>query len=303
MQLSFWRIGPSLIGVAATFFLASPGSAASIFGPASDYTVLYEGNGGNTLHITNVTVNGNIGVGNTGKVDDSGPSSITGRLDFSAPNTGQFSNSNGSNVGPTSVNYNVAAVTSALSTVNSLSTSLGGESGTGVSISGNQTINASAGTLDSNGNEVFNVNSYSENDGNLLTINGNGHNVVLNFSLGNVNLKGDVALGGGLTPDQVIFNFFDSGSNIQLNTNASTYSSLAFQGVILAPNDAISVVNANLNGRVFGGDTHDMQIVSGTTINTPTSVPEPSTYLLAAIGLLAVGFARRKLFTRSADLH
>jgi hypothetical protein len=30
---------------------------------ASQYAVLYEGTGGHTLHITNVTINGNVGVG------------------------------------------------------------------------------------------------------------------------------------------------------------------------------------------------------------------------------------------------
>jgi hypothetical protein len=47
-------------------------------------------------------------VGGTGNVQDSGPSDITGVLDFSAANTGQFSTAPG-NSGPTSVNYNVSA--------------------------------------------------------------------------------------------------------------------------------------------------------------------------------------------------
>jgi hypothetical protein len=61
---------------------------------------------------------------------------------------------------------------------------------------------------------------------------------------------------------------------------------------ILAPNDAISLVNANLDGRFFGGDSFDMQIVSGDHINSPAPTPEPSTLILLASALLGfVGLA------------
>jgi hypothetical protein len=62
---------------------------------------------------------------------------------------------------------------SALATVNSLSTTLGAEAGTSLAINGNQTINASSGTLQVvNGHQyrVFNITSYSETDGKVVTI-------------------------------------------------------------------------------------------------------------------------------------
>lgn len=261
-------------------------------GLAADYAVLYEGIGGHNLSITNVTINGNVGVGGTGAVQFSGPGTIAGQLDFSATNSGQFSNSNGSNVGPTSVNYSVAEVTNALGTVNSLNSSLAGL-GSSLAISGNQTINESAGQLDTVGGvtyRVFNVASYSVGNGNLVTIvgDGSGDPVVFNFAFNsNVNLGGDVAL-GGLSDDQVLWNFTTSGKNIHLNNNASSFPlPAAFQGDILAPNDAISLVNANLDGRVFGGDSSDMQIVSGDTINAPKAAPEPATLSLLATALVA----------------
>jgi choice-of-anchor A domain-containing protein len=247
-------------------------------GGVSGYTVLYEGTGGHNLQITNVSIGGNVGVGGTGHVQFSGPGTIGGRLDFSAANTGQYSNNNRSNVGPTSVNYNVSAVTTALSTVNGLSTSLGGLPGTSITLNNaNQTVNESSGELQTTGGNtyrVFNVTSYSENNGDVVTISGDGSGdtVVFNFtSNNNVNLGGDVVLTGGLTPDQVIWNFASSNQNIQLNNNASSYPypTYAYRGVILAPNDKLSVVNSSLIGRVYGGDSGDMQIVSGDNIHTP----------------------------------
>ena len=87
--------------------------------------------GTHNLSITNVTLGANVGVGSgvggsgVGNVTFSGPGIVTGRLDFAPGQTNQFSNNNGSNVGPASVNTNVAAVTSAISTVTSLNSSLG----------------------------------------------------------------------------------------------------------------------------------------------------------------------------------
>jgi len=82
-----------------------------------------------------------------------------------------------------------------------------------------------------------------------------------------------------------------SAENIQLNNNASSYPLPdAFMGVILAPNDCISLTNANLDGRVLGGDSCDMQIVSGDTINVPSSpVPEPGSLALFASALASFG--------------
>src|SRR5215831_5160456 len=83
-------------------------------GPALNYAVLFQGGGTNTLQVTNVTINGNVGVAHTGHMTDSGPSTITGRIDFAAANTGQFSNNNGSNFIGGSVNYNVSDAATAM---------------------------------------------------------------------------------------------------------------------------------------------------------------------------------------------
>ena len=258
-------------------------------GDALNYDVIYTGTGGHNLQITNVTVNGNIGVGGTGVVQDSGPSTINGSVDFSAANTGQFHNTNGSNVISGGEIYNDASITSDLTSLSLLSATYGLEPGTHVAINGNTTIHASSGVLDAHGNRVFDITSYSSGNGKTLTIDGDGHDVVLNFLYNsNVNLGGDVNL-VDLTPDQVLFNFDTFGKNISLNNNASSYPfPLSFKGIILAPEDAISLTNAALQGRVYGGGSSDMQIVSGTTIHEPVGVPEPAPVLPFA-GLLTLG--------------
>src|SRR5258705_2199626 len=122
------RINPSRAAVAAAaWLLASAGLAQAgtiNIGAGSDYGLLFEGLGGNTLQITNTTVNGNVGVGNNGQANLGGPGTISGRIDFFAPNTGQLSGSNVTVGG--GGNYNVAAVAAALNTGNNLNISLGG---------------------------------------------------------------------------------------------------------------------------------------------------------------------------------
>jgi choice-of-anchor A domain-containing protein len=301
------RLLTTLTAFAALLLAALPIQQARAdgfsLGGATAYAVLYEGGGGNQLSITNVTVNGNIGVAGTGTVQFSGPGTINGSLDFAASNTGQFSNTNGSNVGPTSTNYSVGAVQTDMNYVNTLSSTLGGYAGNSVAINvgngGNQIINASSGNL-VNGNEVFNVSGINFVNGATLTINGDGlgHNVVFNIGQSaDGQFGGVIVLTGGLTSDNVLFNFVGGanlmgGDSSQLNNNGEAF----LTGTFLDPNGAISVVHTDLNGRIFGGDTTNMQIVSGDTINQAIATPEPSSLALLATGLFSlVGFARRKL--------
>ena len=108
---------------------SGPSANPALAGVLGQYAVLFDSGTGNQLSIANDTVSGNIGVYGPGSVAFSGPGTINGRLDFSAPNKNQFHNTNGSNVGPTSVNYNVSAVTTARNAIVSLSTALGGAAG------------------------------------------------------------------------------------------------------------------------------------------------------------------------------
>jgi hypothetical protein len=298
------RISMSALGLFLLVAFAVPQAARAgfVLGSASDYAVLFEGGGNNTLQITNVTVNFNIGIGGTGKATDSGPSTVNGRIDFSAGNTLQFSNNNIANVISGGVHYNVSGVTTALNTVNSLNTTLGAESGTNVNIAGTTTINASAGVLDANGNRVFKVTGFNTTNSDVLTINGDGagDSVVLNFIGLSANFNNQVKL-NGISEDKVLYNFvggsnLTGGPTLQINDNASSSPSNVVQGVFLDPNGTISVVNTHLVGRVYGGDSHDMQIVSGDVLDAPP-VPAPSFLGLssaAALALIGVHLLRNR---------
>jgi VPDSG-CTERM motif len=290
--------------------LAAGGSTALAIGftlgDAANYAVLYEGAGGNHLNINNgpgiggLAVNGNIGIDNTGRLQLSGPLTLNSDVHFanSVIDNGPYS---GNIVVNGTISGGHANVHNDLLYLNGLSGALGALAGTSLTISGNQTVNVSAGMLDvASGNMVFTANTASFNNGETVTIIGDGiHNVVFNFS-GNATFGGEIVLGGGLTSDQVLFNMvggtnLTGGPTLQINNNFSGTGD-HLTGTFLNPNGQISIVNAVLDGRIFGGDTHDMQIVSGAEINAPPGVPDAgSTLVLLGAGLGFLGVARRKL--------
>jgi len=293
-------VPPVLVALFA-FALASPAHAQFSLGTASNYVVLYEGGGGNTLNVNNFASiwSGNIGIGGTGKFAATGPGTFNGSIQFSAAKTGQYSCSNttinGSFCPSTapSVLYSQSTVTNALNTVNTLSSTLGAQSGASVAISisngHNFTLNASSGNL-VGGNEVFNVTSFSTVNGSTLTVNGSASQyVVLNFH-SNVQFNGAIVLTGGITSDHVLFN--ETGGTLQINTNGA-----AVTGTFLDPNGAMSAVHSVINGRIFGGDSTNMQIVSGVALTQPTTpTPEPETITLFGSGLLVLAAAIRRRF-------
>jgi hypothetical protein len=298
------------LALAAIFTLsalaAQRATAAFILGGGENYAILFQGTGGNTLQVTNVTVNGNVGVASTGKMTDSGPSTINGRIDFSAADTGQFSNNNGSNVITGGVHYSVPAVQSAMDYVNSLSQMINGDAGTAVAITNGTVLNASSGTtyvVNGQTVQVFNATSFTNSNVAGLTINGTASDLVaINLGpLGNIQFHGGITFTGGIGADNVIFNVGDGdfsthtgGSSLDINNNGGV-AGLA-QGIFLDPNGAMDSTNADVFGRMFGGDSHDFQYVSGSTITSPPSqVPDPgSTVLLMGLGLAFLAGAKKK---------
>jgi hypothetical protein len=296
--------------VCAALASAFQASAGFSLGDAANYAVLYEGNGGNTLSFNNSYLTGNMGIGGTGQAQLNGPGTITGSVNFSAANTGQYSDSGITVTG--GVNYNVANVTTALSTVNSLSQSLGLETGTSLAIntgSGSQSVNGSLGTLDGSGNRVFTVSSVSFGNNQTLTITGDGHNVVLNVAFA-ASFNGRIVLAGGLTADQVLINLTPStailanynaayaslsgGPTLTISTSEAT---LATSGIFLDPTGDYQINHSVLDGRLFGGDSVNVSIVSGAIIVAP--VPEPTTFIAGALLLLPLGASTLRIMRKN----
>ena len=191
-------------------------------------------------------------------------------------------------------------MTTAINTVNALSNSLKTESGTALSVTGNgQIISASSGTLDGNGNEVFTVaaNAFNNNSGGLTISGTSSQFVVININNGTSNeaLNGPISLTGGITADQVLFNFTGTGNLQGGSTNGSIEN-----GIFLAPNMNINLSHTTIDGRLFGGAAgRDFQLVSGFNLNAPPAPPPspapapPSLALvLTAIPVGLVGWLR-----------
>jgi hypothetical protein len=289
---------------------ATSGRASDLLpGTSSTYGILYEGNGGNTLNFNNSNLTGNIGIwdggagSNSGKFAGNGPGTINGNINFSDPNTGQFSN-NGLTING-SVQFSQSDVGPNLTAINSLSQSLGLEAGTSTTISSGGSITASNGMLDGGGHRVFTVSSISFANGTFTINGGSGDTVVLNIagSVGNNGLNGNVVLAGGITPDHVLFNFTPSTSN--LNTYNNDYatlsggptmtistSGLTTTGIFYNPTGDFQVNHSNVNGWIFGGDTKNVAFVSGANLTVPNVVPEPATVVLSLSALVGIGLAR-----------
>src|ERR1700722_13081175 len=287
--------------VAAIVVLMLVGAGSALadsfgLGDALNYAVLVEAN----LHNFNLTsdsgITGTVGIGSPINAVQLASGTINGNLDFSGAAPSGGPNFGGHVTG--SVNTNFSDVTTALNNANAANTKLGAEAGTALTISGNTTVNASSGTLDSAGNRVFTVTSGNFNIGNghTLTINGTaGQTVVINIDNGTTNesINGAITLTGGITASQVLFNFVGTGGELGGAANDAIAN-----GIFLAPDMKVNLNSVTIDGEVIGGggrtSNNDFSIVSNAFV---IAVPEPGTLPMLGMGLLGltvVGIARRR---------
>jgi hypothetical protein len=293
---------------------------------ASQFAVLGQFSN-NQTNFNNGTIRGDIGIGSprqytisngsvVGSIRFSGASNTTGLTPDPDPgsNPGPFTVSGGGTVSG-GVVANDSVVTSALNYSNDLSQFLGGESGntTFANLNSSATINASSGTLFSgnlvDGNalgsyRLFSVSNVNLSNGTTLTINGSATDqVVLNVNDNNPAFNGRILLTGGITSDQVLINMFGGtyathmgGPTLTISTNGETTT-----GTFLDPNGGMQISHSVLDGRFFGGDVTNQQIVSGADINAPPpTVPIPAAAWLFGSGLVGfIAIARRR--TKGSD--
>jgi hypothetical protein len=272
-------------------------AAFSLDGGAN-FAVLFEGAGGNALQFNNGTISGDIGIAGTGQLQLSGGAAntiIDGNARFAGPvnHTGTAGTDfaiNGSFIG------NDPTVQSAMNSLNTLNSTLGAENGTSVAINigngGSQTINASSGMLDVSGNRVFTVSSLSFVNGATLTLNGSASDyMVLNIAF-SPSFGGTINLAGGITSDHVLFNFVGGSGQTGGPTLTISSNGAIEEGTFLDPNGNIQMNHSVLEGRLFGGDTHNLSVVSGASIYAP--VPEPATLPLASLAAAMLIILRRR---------
>ena len=101
---------------------------------------------------------------------------------------------------------------------------------------------------------MFTITKWANN----ITINGDGtHDVVLNFATGIVPNLDNVTLTGGITANEVLFNY--TGSSTITGTSGDT-----FNGIVLAPNAVFNVSQSvTINGDLYGGTSGQAFTFSG----------------------------------------
>lgn len=277
--------GLKLVAVSVVVLLAIAGSldranaAAINLGSASDYGILGL-DGGSIINLSSgpLRVNANVGVGDASALKFSGGGQINGRVDYSASST---LDTGGNTITGGTHQVDFSGIEK---DVQSLVTSLS-------SLSPTQTLSSITDpmTLTSTGSEsVFSITGDIHLSGGDLTLSGAPGDIFVIKIGGTMELSGNtnIVLTGGLTANDVIWDFLGSGSQFQTSGQSDTV------GIFLAPQRVI-----NINGGV-----HESEFISGKSLSFQSNpvvnpVPEPSPWSMIAIGgvgLLGIMIRRKR---------
>jgi choice-of-anchor A domain-containing protein len=246
---------------------------------------------GNFLNDQNVTINGNVGIGNNGTLKLESPSTITGNLDLGI---GATTGGGGFPANVTGTITTGVDFTAAQNQVQSASTALAGltPNTTLVNVTSGQSFGAVNGIADV---FVVNVSSIALGSGENLTFSGDAGDIfVLNVS-GDVDMSGDAAISALSQASYVLIN---------LTTGASlgnvAHIGNVINGTTLIP-DATYAEFHSVNGAIFGG-LGEIKLMSGAKVESvpfqPPTVPDAgSTMVLMSIGLGCLAAAKRKFIS------
>ena len=172
-------------------------------------------------------------------------------------------------------------------------------------VAGNSINLANFPANDGNGNIVFDAtidSSMSSAPGGIFDILGStNQTVIFNISAPNptlegvINLEGPTNQGSAILAPNVIFNFTNPNSTLTMDTGQNV-NKLETEGIYYAPTDNLNVSNTEIFGLLVGGGTSTL---TSTTIHFE---PEPSSFVLAAIGITLLAGCRRLVGQRKGKL-
>jgi len=278
-QISYFHAGPITLAIVAFVVVSSTASASpdSILGSASDYSVLGINGAITNLSSGPLRINGNVGEGDNSQLNFSGGGQIIGEVDYASSatlNTGGNTISGGTH--QTNFSPIEQSVQNLVNYANSLSPTQ-----TFSSITSPMTL------VGDGGQNVISITNDIHLSGGNLTLSGSASDVFIFQIKGTMELSGntDIILTGGLTPNNVVWDFIGSGSQFQTSGQSDT------AGIFLAPQRVI-----NINGGV-----HDSEFISGVTLSFQSNpvllqpTPEPSSLALLAFGAGGIIIALRRL--------
>jgi hypothetical protein len=285
--------------VTDTLGTAGPGNYALLALSTSDNIHIAGAN--NQPPLPGGGVAGNVGIADSGATFAlSSPAQVTGNL-YLAPGA-RFNNSGtiqgsifNTGQGPNGTTLSQAN-TDALNATNTFAHMAPTLSVPGNAINGTTTVNGTAGV------NVLNVSDIRLGNGQTLTLNGPaGSQFVVNDSGGITLNSGQIALSGGLTPSDVVFNMTNGGT---VSTAGGLNNESVINGLILDTTGKFQLTPGLVNGEIIGGA--EIALASGATVvGTPPVVPAPPSVVLLGLGglvfaLVVARSPRHRLATAAA---